>query len=142
MTLSKPIAALLLAASGNAFAAPAAYLMIDHSTAAVMDKATALAVWREQLPPKKAQRLFKLYPAARWGFVSQVEGGFNADKFCVVTARVMLMPRSGKNLQFRPDKTATAFDARPQATEEQCRALARDKLGDAIESVLSSLMAS
>ncbi len=144
MPIPKKIAAmaLMLACASAAMAAPAPYMTLDHSSQAVMDKATAQAVWREQLPAKLTKRLFKLYPSNRWGFVSQVEGGFNADKVCVVTARAMLLPRAGKSLSFRPDKTATAFDARPGITQEQCKELAKAKLGEAIEAVLSSLVAS
>jgi len=133
------VATLVGATSG--FAATPVYLVMDHSTEAVMDKAGALAVWREQHDDKRLKRLAKLYPVAKWGFLSQVEGGFTADKACVITARAMLVPRSGKRLLFVPTKTATAFDHQPGATVEQCRALARAKLGEAIVAVDSSLIA-
>ena len=143
MALPRKIAALMvltLGSCGLAHAAPKAYLTVDHSTEAVMDEATAQSVWVDKMPAQLNKRLFKLYPTPRWGFVSQVEGGFTADKVCVITARAMLMPRSGKVLSFKPSKTATAFDAQAGATQAQCKALAKAKLGEAIEAVLSSLV--
>ena len=100
MTKSILLTTLLLAATaGAAFAAPAAYLTIDHSSQAVMDKATAQAIWKEHLPDNFTRRLFKLYPSGKYGFFSQVEGGFTESKLCVVTARAMMLPRAGKVLQ-------------------------------------------
>ncbi|MEK8051937.1 hypothetical protein AACH10_16920 [Ideonella sp. DXS22W] len=116
------------------------YLIVDRSSEAVMDKATAEAEWAKQIEAKGAKRLAKLYPLAKWGFISQVEGGFTADKTCVVTARAMLVPRAGKVLQFVPDKTATVFDAKAGADAAACKALGAAKLGEAIDSVLSSLV--
>lgn len=137
--------ALLAALSAGAPLAHAAgapaYLTLDHSSAALLDNAGAQAVWKAQLPDATRARLARLYPVGKWGFSSQVEGGFNADKVCVVTARAMLLPRSGKLLTLKPEKAATTFDAKPGATQEQCRALAQDKLGEAIGAVLSSLVA-
>ena len=83
----------------SAGAAPAPYLTLDHSAEQLMDKASADKLWLEGLP---AARLARLYPPGRWGFVSQVEGGFTDAKVCVVTARAMLMPRKGKTLVFTP----------------------------------------
>ena len=40
----------------------------------------------------------------------------------------------------RPEKRATVFDALPNATMEQCRQLGKDKLREAIEVVVSSLV--
>jgi hypothetical protein len=76
----------------------------------------------------------------KWGFVSEVEGGFDDSKVCIVTARAMLMPRSGKALLFQPSKTATAFGIQAAATEAQCRALAKSKLSEAIAAVRSALL--
>jgi hypothetical protein len=103
-----------------------------------MDAATAKAMWKKQLP---TARLAKLYPPKKWGFASEVEGGFNAANTCVVTARAMLMPLRGKVLSFAPEKTATTFEALPNATRDQCRELARKKLEEAIQAVVSSLVA-
>ena len=128
--------ALLLVASA-APAAPARYVIVDRSTETLMSAATANAMWNELLTPT----LVKLYPPGKWGFASEVEGGFNAAKTCVITARAMLMPRRGKALLFTPAKTATAFDALPSATEAQCKELARLKLKEAMQGVVASLSA-
>ena len=131
-------AALLLASLG-ANAAPPVFLSIDHSTQTLMDSATAKAMWKEALP---AARLAKLYPPRKWGFASEVEGGFNASKTCVITARAMMLPVRGKGLIFTPEKMATAFDALPNASEQQCKDLARAKLKEAMQAVVSALVAS
>lgn len=132
------LAAPLLTLAMAAHAADPVYITLDHSTDSVMDKTTAQAVWTEGLAGK-TEKLNKLYPTKRWGFVSEVEGGFNQAKTCVVTARVMMMPVSGKSLVFKPSKTATAFDALPNATREQCQEAAKAKLKEAVQGVLSSL---
>ena len=133
------IAAPLLTLAMAAHAADPVYITLDHSTDAVMDKTAAQAIWTEGLAGKTA-KLNKLYPTKRWGFVSEVEGGFNQAKTCVVTARVMMMPATvAKSLVFKPSKTATAFDALPNATREQCQDLAKAKLKEAVQGVLSSL---
>ncbi|HEX5687801.1 MAG TPA: hypothetical protein VFY73_27620 [Ideonella sp.] len=133
------LAAPLLTLAMAAHAADPVYITLDHSTDSVMDKAAAQAIWAESLAGKTL-KLNKLYPTKRWGFVSEVEGGFNQAKTCVVTARVMMMPATvAKSLVFKPNKTATAFDAMPNATREQCQDLAKAKLKEAIQGVLSSL---
>ena len=141
MHTSKLLAAALLMSGSASFAAAPAYLILDHSTAALLDKPAALAVWKAQIDDKLMNRLVKLYPVGKFGFISQVEGGFTADKTCVVTARAMMVPRSGKSLLFKPSQSATAFDARSGATLAQCQALAADKLQEAIAAVGSSLIA-
>jgi hypothetical protein len=128
---------LMLAAFG-VWAAQPQYVSFDHSSETLMDAATAKAMWKKQLP---AARLAKLYPIKKWGFASEVEGGFNAANTCVVTARAMLMPLRSKLLTFKPEKTATTFDALPNATRDQCRELARKKLEEAIQAVVFSLVA-
>ncbi|MFO1337844.1 MAG: hypothetical protein U1F53_06340 [Burkholderiaceae bacterium] len=129
----------LLATTGAAQAADPVYLTLDHSTDSLLDKAGADAIWAESLSGKTA-KLNKLYPVKKWGFVSQVEGGFTASKTCVVTARAMMMPVTmTKSLLFKPSKTATAFEALPGATREQCQDAAKAKLKEAIAGVLSSL---
>lgn len=132
---------LLLGTTGAATAAPAAYLTIDHSSQAVMDKATAQAIWKEHLPDDLTRRLFKLYPAGKYGFFSQVEGGFTQAKLCVVTARAMMLPRAGKVLQAVPQKTTTTFDAQPNLTAAQCQDLAKAKLREAVSALVSPLVA-
>ena len=137
MNRTRLLAALLSMCAFSAFAAPAPYLTIDHSSASLMDDATAQAVWREHLSTK----LTRLYPVKKWGFVSEVEGGFDDAKVCVVTARVMMMPRSGKTLVFKPSHTATAFGSQAGATMQQCRELAKLKLHEAVGAVESKLLA-
>ncbi len=125
-----------------AHAAPAAYQFADHSSEVLITKTDALAVWKSQVDDKQRARVRKLYPVGKWGFVSQVEGGFTPDKICVVTARAMMVPRSmGGRLVFSPKESATTFGAQPGATLEQCRSLAAEKLTLAIEALLSSLIA-
>lgn len=125
-------------AAGPASAAPPKWVIVDHSTETLIDNVSAKAVWNKAL----TARVAKLYPPSKWGFVSEVEGGFNASKTCVVTARAMMMPVTvgGKFLRFKPEKTATAFDALPGATQEQCQQLARAKLEEAIGAVVGGLM--
>ena len=127
---------LLLAGTGLAQAAPKTHLTMDHSSASLMDKPTAAALWQQHL----TARVVKLYPVAKWGFISQVEGGFDENKACVLTARAMMVPRRGKNLLFVPTQSATAFATQAGATAAQCRALARTKLDEAIVAVRSSLL--
>jgi hypothetical protein len=130
------LAALLTASASAAFAAPASYLTLDHSSDLLMDNATAQALWKDNLPAK----LSKLYPVSKWGFLSEVEGGFSDAKVCIVTARAMMLPRSGKALLFKPYKTASTFGIQAAASEEQCRALAKAKLGEAIAAVRFALL--
>lgn len=129
--------ATVITSAGPAVAAPAPYLTLDHSTEMLMDKAIAQTLWTEGLP---AARLARLYPPKKWGFVSQVEGGFTDAKVCVVTARAMLLPRSGKTLVFKPHRTATAFATLPGASQQQCRDIARVKLKEAVAAVVAPLL--
>ena len=140
MPIRTLLAAAALLSTSAAFAAPPRYLILDHSTEAVMDKAGALAIWKTQIDEKRVVRIAKLYPVGKWGFISQVEGGFTPDKACVITARAMLVPRIVANrLVFKPEKSATTFGSVANATVEQCKALAADKLKEAIAAVDSSL---
>jgi hypothetical protein len=112
--------------------------LIDHSTDTLIDDATAKSVMAESIPAK----VWKLYPASKYAFVSQVEGGMTAGKACVVVARVMLLPVTPtmKAVLFRPEKTATAFDTLAGAGADQCKALAKDKLKEATQAVVSALV--
>ena len=86
-------------------------------------------------------RLQKVYPVSKWGFVSQVQGGFTTDGVCVVTARAVLVPRVlGSRLVFKPQRSATAFATKPGATQDECRSLAAAKLKDAVVAVRSALI--
>ena len=87
-------------------------------------------------------RVWAIHPASRFVFSSQVEGGLKNGTTCVVAARVMLLPltAAAKAVLFRPLKMATAYDALPNATLDQCRALARDKLKEAAGAVASAIV--
>jgi len=135
-------ATLLLVFGSIVQAAPAPYLFADDSSPVLMNRDDALAVWSTQFNASQRERIRKLYPVSKWGFVSQVEGGFTPDKICVVTARVMMVPRStGGRLLFKPTKSATTFAAQPGATVEQCRLSASAKLSEAVHALLTSLIA-
>lgn len=138
MPTARLLVALLTASASTAFAAPASYLALDHSSDLLMDKATAQALWKDNLPAK----LLKLYPVGRWGFLSEVEGGFDDAKTCIVTARAMMLPRSGKALVFKPSKTTSTYGSQAAATAQQCRALAKAKLGEAIAALNFALLPS
>ena len=130
----------LLMASSAFAAGPAAKvkpISVDKSASFLVDEATTEKLWGDNLPAK----VKKLYPANRWRFVSDVGGGFTESKTCVVTARAMLLPLRGKAVLFAPEKSATAFDAVPSLSKEQCQELARAKLKEAIQSIASSLAA-
>lgn len=113
-------------------------LLVDHSIERLIDGKTARAVLAEGIPA----RVWKLYPTSKWGWASQVEGGMTAGNVCVVTARVMIAPLTSgtRRLLFKPEKMATTFDSIPNATAEQCKQLAKDKLKEAVEGVVSSLV--
>jgi hypothetical protein len=113
-------------------------MMLDLSTESLIDAESAKALVRDAIPPK----VWKLYPEGKWTFLSQVEGGLTRDGICVVTARVVLLPRTGtvRAVLWRPEKTATTFDARPGATAQQCKELAREKLKEATAAVVSALV--
>ncbi len=131
-------AALLLA--GSAWAAPPQPKPIstDRSTGALIDPAMAEKVWEEALPA----RVMRLYPKRRFRFVSEVAGGFNEDKSCVVTARAMVLPLQGTRIVYAPVRSATTFDAAPSLTRDPCRDLARNKLKEAVEAIAASIVAS
>ena len=132
------VSTLMLAAS--AWAAPPKTNFVDHSTGSLIDAAAAKTVMAASVPAK----VWKVYPASKYAFVSQVEGGVTTSKMCVVAARVMLLPVTPalKAVLFRPEKTATAYDAVANADADKCKALARDKLKAATEAVVSALVKS
>ena len=142
MRISLLSGSLLLALSSAAFAAPPPqYLFIDDSSSILIDRASAVAVWQAQVDERMRQRLHKLYPVSKWGFVSQVQGGFTTDGVCVVTARAVLVPRVlGSRLVFKPQRSATAFASKPGATQDECRSIAASKLKDAIQAVRTALI--
>jgi hypothetical protein len=112
-------------------------LMVDLSSDAVMDAATAVAIVDEVVSAK----VRKLYPAKKWAFLSQVEGGITPERICVVTARVILAPLSaGNRLVMQPEERTTVFGAIANATQDQCRQMARDKLRQAADALVSNLV--
>jgi hypothetical protein len=112
-------------------------MLLNLSSEPLIDDAAAKALLQENIPAK----VWKLYPEGKWTFLSQVEGGITKEGVCVVTARVVMLPRTGtvRAVLWRPEKVATVFDARPGASPDQCKALARDKLKEAVTGVVSSL---
>ena len=128
--------ALLLATQAFAEPPPKAQLL-DFSNSALIDSASAKAVLADGIPAK----VWKVYPASKWAFVSQVEGGVTSGGACVVTARVMMVPLTTtvKAVLFRPEKIATAFDT-IAGGGDQCKQLAKAKLVEATQSVVSSLV--
>ena len=127
--------ALLLSAA--AWAAEPKTNFVDHSSDLLIDAAAAKAVMGEIVPAK----LWKVYPASKWAVVSQVEGGMKGTT-CVIAARVMLLPLTPtvKAVLFRPQKTATAFDAAANSSTDACKAMAKDKLKEATMAVVSALI--
>jgi hypothetical protein len=133
---SRLLASLLVLLSPIAFAAqPPEYLRVDLSTHTLIERDAARKMWSEAIPPS----LLKLYPIKQWGFASEVNGGFDDQKNCVVTARAMILPRRGQVLVLAPKHTSVSFGAFPGASQEQCREFASTKLHEAIVSVMSSL---
>jgi hypothetical protein len=132
-TLASICALGLLAAGAAARAAPPEYLVVDYSTELLMDRATAKALWKENLPPQAR----KLYSPRKWGLGSVVEGGFNEAKTCVISARAMIAPlnTTRRALLFVPEKMAGTFDAIPNATLAQCKDLSRSKLRESIQAI-------
>ncbi|HEU5297516.1 MAG TPA: hypothetical protein VFU71_22245 [Burkholderiaceae bacterium] len=118
---------------------PKKRVVLDMSSEALIDSADATALVSQAIPAA----VWKVYPPGKWGVFSQVIGGFTSDKICVVTARVMLAPLTVTNgIIMRPASRAAAYDAKVNATEDECRAIARAKLKEATESVVSSLVKS
>lgn len=146
MKRSTIVSILCVWATFGAFAADAPkpakkskHVLMDYSMQGVMDSATAKAILEAGIPAK----VWKLYPASKWGFVSMVDGGFTESKICVVAARVMLTPLTVSNrIVLQPEQQADVFDALPNASQEQCKQLAKDKLKQALEAVVSSLVKS
>jgi hypothetical protein len=134
------LASVLLAASAVAHAQAPDYIFVNRSAATLIDDATVKSLFGEIVSAKLA----KLYPVGKWGFATQVEGGITQANTCVVTARVMLLQRNQptmtKLLLFKPEQIATAFDALPNASAEQCKDLAKRKLREANQGLLAALV--
>jgi hypothetical protein len=129
------VPALLLSAA--AWAADPKTNLIDHSNSQLIEAEAAKAVMGENIPAK----VWKIYPASKYAFISQVEGGMKGTT-CIIAARVMLVPLTptAKAVLFRPQKMATAFDALPNSGTDACKALAKDKLKEATAGVVSALV--
>jgi hypothetical protein len=127
--------ALLL--SSSVFAAPPKFAIQDRSSEALIDEAAAKAIWLESLSPDVA----KVYPVKKWGYISEVNGGFDESKTCVVVARAMVVPLSPvrKLFLYAPKETSAAFGSIVAGSAEQCSALAKSKLKEAVKSVVSSM---
>jgi len=112
---------------------------VDHSNNLLIEAEAAKSVMGENIPAK----VWKIYPASKYAFISQVEGGMKGTT-CVVAARVMLVPLTptAKAVLFRPQKMATAYDAAPGSSTEACKAMAREKLKEATQGVVSALVKS
>ena len=136
------LGSLLLAVSSASVAAPPPqYLFVDDSSSILIDHASAVAIWQGQVDDNTRLRLQKLYPVSKWGFISQVQGGFTTDGVCVVTARAVLAPRVlASRLVFKPQRSATAFASKPGATQAECRTIAAQKLKDAVVAVRTALI--
>jgi hypothetical protein len=126
--------ALLL--SANVLAAPPKFSIKDVSTATLIDASTAKAIWIENLP----ERIAKPYPVKLWGYVSEVNGGFDEAKNCVIVARAMMLPMKRKSFVYEPKKTAVTYASRAGFTAEQCSDLAKTKLREAVQSVVAALI--
>jgi hypothetical protein len=136
------LTAITLVLTTSAFAAPPKPMSADRSDNFLIDAASAEKIWKENTPA----RVSKLYPAKKFRFVSEVTGGFNDGKTCVVTARAMLLPVvllpvQGTKVIYTPIKSATAFDAVPSLSREQCQGLARAKLKEAVQSLVGAFAA-
>lgn len=143
----KPVLPTLVLAAAAALGAAAAMaqpvrearsMLLDLSSDALIDAEGAKALLKENIPA----RVWKLYPEEKWTFLSQVEGGLTREGICVVTARVVLLPRTAavRAVLWRPQQRATAFDAKAGASADQCKALAKDKLKEATTAVVSALV--
>ncbi len=137
--LAALISTLALAGTASAADPKVKMNLIDHSNANLISADAAKAVMGETLPAK----VWKVNPASRYAFVSQVEGGMKGTT-CVVAARVMLVPltATAKAVLFRPLETATAFDAVANSSTDACKALAKEKLKEATSAVASSIVKS
>ena len=122
-----------------ALAAAPPFVIADHSTPTLIDKATVDAIWHANLPEA---RVAKIYPANKWGFLSQVVGGLVAGQTCVVTARAVMLPRTSptRRLLWEPVKSSAVFDSKPNMTAAQCSELAAEKLKEAVQSLATSLV--
>lgn len=138
MNTGKMLAGAACLFAAQVFAAPEKAVLLDFSTSSLIDRATATSLLDAGIPA----RVWRVYPRTKWGYVSQVEGGITTEGICVITARVMMVALS-PSLRvplFRPQEIATTFGAQTGASGDQCRELARTKLVEAAQAVVSSLV--
>jgi hypothetical protein len=121
-------------APAKAAAAPK-FAIMNSSPDTLIDSAAANAVWNATLTAKVA----KLHPVKKVGYISEVNGGFDTSKTCVVVVRAMTVPLKGKSFIYAPKNTSVAFGSQAGATPEQCSALAKAKLTEAVQSINLSL---
>jgi hypothetical protein len=133
-------ASLLL--SANVLAAPPKFAIKDSSPETLITADSAKSIWLAALPQKD----IKQFPAKKYGYISEVNGGFDDKKNCVVVARAMvvplgtkLIPGSATTFIYAPQKTSVTFASAAHDSAEQCSAMAKAKLKEAVESVVSSL---
>lgn len=114
--------------------------LLDHSNSNLIDSATAKQVLIDNIPA----RVWKIHNPGAYAFLSQVEGGLNPQRTCVVTARVMVLPLTGTlNVPMwrpQPKMTATAFDAQANSSSDACKAVAKDKLKEATLAIVSGIV--
>ena len=114
--------------------------LLDHSNSNLIEPDAAKAVLTDNIPA----RVWKIHKPGDFAFLSQVEGGLNAQRTCVVTARVMLLPLTGTlNVPMwrpLPKMTAPAYDAQVNSSTDQCKALAKDKLKEATLAISSGIV--
>jgi hypothetical protein len=139
MTIRTAAIAALACLALPALAQKVSYVIVDYSTATLLDKAKAEEIWHANLPEK---RLVKLYPVRKFGFLSQVTGGLVGGGTCVVSARAVMLPRTSptRRLVWEPTKSSTVFDAKPGLSAPQCTELAGEKLKEAVQSLSTGLV--
>jgi hypothetical protein len=129
----------LMASAGGAWALGARNAeVLDYSTRSLISEDDAKKIVGAAIPAN----VWKIFPATKYVFVSQVEGGVTAAGICAVTARVMLMPLTptARAVLFRPQKTATTFDAVPASGADPCKATAAAKLKEAALAVVAAIV--
>jgi hypothetical protein len=129
--------ALLLSVAAFA-ATPPKTRLLDFSNEHLIGDEAAKAVMAERIPAK----VWKIYPASKWVFLSQVSGGITPAGACVITARVMLLPLTPtmKAVLLRPEKIITTFDSQTGLTLEACQALGKSKLVEATDAMVAALI--
>lgn len=124
-----------LVVSASAMAAAPKFAVKNNAPVALIDDAGARAIWLENLTEATAYK----YKVKKLAYLSEVNGGFDDHKNCVVVARAMQVPLSGKNFIYDPKKTSITLGTQAGATPEQCSALAKLKLKEAVQSLVAAL---